>query len=115
MDALRGRTGEESSDGVALRRRLRRGVADGQVRGRRGPRVGSTVYDQLATEVQGTPTKHGATGDVAGRLEELRALSHAELFGLAQAGIGRLRRAFGLRPMPEAALLERVVARGGGP
>lgn len=110
VDALRGLTGEESSlgslsGGAHAASQSVKSVDD-------EAREWLDTYDQLATEVQGTPTKHGATGDVAGRLEELRALSHAELFGLAQAGIGRLRRAFGLDDS-EAALLERVVARGG--
>ena len=50
--------------------------------------------------------------DVAALLRELEDLSTAELFARAQEGVGKLRKAFGLKDSGED-LLGRVVARGG--
>ena len=109
-DVLRGLTGDEGSlsslSGGALEASLTVKSVDDEAR------EWLDTYDELVGEAQGSPAIQGASGDVAARLEELHALSHAELFGLAQAGIGRLRRAFGLDDS-DAALLERAVARGG--
>ncbi|MEE2941681.1 MAG: glycosyltransferase [Planctomycetota bacterium] len=109
-DALRGLVGEEGSlgslsEGAYAASRSVKSVDD-------EAREWLDTYGQLLAEVQGSSVIHGASSDVAARLEELHALSHAELFGLAQAGIGRLRQAFGLADS-DAALLERAVARGG--
>lgn len=72
------------------------------------------TYGQLVAEAKSAAAGRGtgAIADLSARLDELRSLSHAELFGLAQTGIGRLRRAFGLED-DDASLLERAVARGG--
>lgn len=50
--------------------------------------------------------------EVAATLRELQELSTSELFARAQEGVGKLRRAFGLKDS-DADLLARVVARGG--
>ena len=50
--------------------------------------------------------------DVAALLRQLEDLSTAELFARAQEGVGKLRKAFGLKDSGED-LLGRVVARGG--
>lgn len=110
VDALRSLAGEESSlgslAGGAHAASLSVKSVDDEAR------EWLDTYGQLVAGNQRPLATHGAASDVAARLEELRALSHAELFGLAQAGVGRLRRAFGLDDS-DAALLERAVARGG--
>ncbi|QDV08497.1 Glycosyl transferases group 1 [Planctomycetes bacterium Poly30] len=50
--------------------------------------------------------------EVEQQIAELRSLSNTELFARAQAGVSKLRQAFGLKAT-DAELLARVVARGG--
>ena len=58
------------------------------------------------------PKRLASLVEVEEQMVALRALSSTELFARAQAGIGRLRQAFGLKDS-DAELLARVVARGG--
>ncbi len=58
------------------------------------------------------PKRLASLVEVEDQIATLRALSNTELFARAQAGISRLRQAFGLKDS-DAELLARVVARGG--
>lgn len=101
-------TYESLCDAAAAVERARNHVASGGDR----ESEGISGQEPFGGQRKSDPKRLASLVEVEEQIATLRALSNTELFARAQAGISRLRQAFGLKDS-DAELLGRVVARGG--
>ncbi len=101
-------TYESLCDAAAAVERARNHVASGGDR----ESEGISGQEPFGGQRKSDPKRLASLVEVEEQIATLRALSNTELFARAQAGVSRLRQAFGLKDS-DAELLGRVVARGG--